>query len=83
MNNETIINGIVSDMKDELHKETEAHGPFPTTFHGKAVIEEELDELWEKIKSKTSTGNDLYEEAIQIGAMAMRFCYDLLGDECE
>ena len=45
---------------------------------GKAVIEEELDELWEEVK-KYPNADSAYmaREAIQVGAMAARFIADI------
>lgn len=71
---------IKADMIKELESATDKHGNFPTGFHGYAVIKEELEELWEAIKSKDATLDDVRYEAIQIGAMAMRFILDLCDD---
>ena len=49
---------------------------FNTAHEGYAVILEELDELWELIKTKGTTKVQLEEEAIQVGAMALRFLID-------
>ena len=50
-------------------------------MRGKAVIEEELNELWEEVK-KYPSGNDtdLLIEAIHVGAMAVRFIADVIMD---
>ena len=40
---------------------------------GYAIIKEELDELWEEIKSKNRTPTNLYIEAMQVAAMGVRF----------
>lgn len=49
-------------------------GKFNSTHEGYAVIKEEVDELWDAIKA-----NNLEEartEAMQVGAMALRFLID-------
>lgn len=54
------------------------HGPMRSGHEGKAVIEEELDELWEAVKKYP--GHDLDQwrkEAKHVGAMAVRFLADL------
>lgn len=55
---------------------------FNSAHEGYAVIKEEVDELWDCIKSnKHTTPLDRAEEALQIAAMAMRFVFDSLSDE--
>ena len=50
--------------------------PFNTPHEAYAVILEELDELWDEVRSKDGLGR-AYEEAVQVGAMALRFLVDL------
>lgn len=57
------------------------HKPFNSYHEGKAVIEEEFEELWEEIKKKNPDKAKLKAEVLQVGAMALRFYYDLLADE--
>lgn len=52
-------------------------GSFNSGHEGKAVIEEELDELWEEVRRDRPGGAAATREAIQIAAMAMRFVFDL------
>ena len=60
------------------------HKTFNSLHEGKAVIEEEFDELWAEIKKYPKESKaKLRKEAIQLGAMAMRFIYDLLADHHE
>lgn len=74
---------IAQQMLDELERATEKFGEFNGTHEGWAIIKEELDELvmtinyklWDEVKR-----NDIdaaIEECIQVGAMAMRFVYDI------
>ena len=82
--NEKLINGIAKDMVDEYKRAVEKYGfPAFNSYHeGYAVIKEELDELWEEVKKYPKQDNaKLYKEAIQIGAMAIRFVYDLLKEQ--
>jgi hypothetical protein len=44
---------------------------------GKAVIEEELEELWEHCRANTGRSPEAMAEAIQIAAMAVRYVLDL------
>lgn len=48
---------------------------FNSTHEGYAVLKEEVDELWDVIK-KNGTSIELKSEAVQIGAMALRFLMD-------
>lgn len=78
------VYNIASTIGDEFVRAVEEHG-FPTfhSYHeGYAVLKEELDELWEEVKKYPKQNKfKLKEEAIQIGAMALRFIYDLLEKE--
>lgn len=62
-------------MLNELKSATEKHGPFKTAHHGYAVILEEMDEFWQEVKH--GTPERAHEEAVQIAAMAIRYCMDL------
>ena len=50
---------------------------FASNHEGYAIILEELDELWDELKSKGATREDITGEAKQVGAMALRFLIDL------
>lgn len=53
--------------RDKFPGQSSEHGAF-------AVINEEVDELWDAIKdNKHSTNFDRMKEAVQIAAMAMRY----------
>ena len=57
--------------------------PFNSTHEGWAVIQEEVDELWDMIKASKKTRIDnprMVNECIQIAAMAYAFVKDL-GDK--
>lgn len=66
---------VFTTIHNELHRAESIHPPIKTPHEGYAVIQEEIDELWECIKS-----NNLGQAAVearQIGAMAARFLLDL------
>jgi hypothetical protein len=71
------IEWLVAIVADELRHATEKFPPFNSAHEGKAVIEEELDELWEHVKADTAYGADAMREAVQVAAMAMRYVHDL------
>jgi len=75
---------IATEIADEFVRAVEKYGfpEFHSYHEGYAVIKEELDELWEEVKKYPKQDNEnLRKEAIQIGAMALRFIYDLLQRE--
>jgi hypothetical protein len=60
-----------------------ARGSFPnfnSRHEGYAIIEEEVDELWDAIKAKGSAREHIAREAVQVAAMAIRFVEDVLPD---
>lgn len=69
---------IANEVLEELGRAVRAHGSMQSAHEGYAVILEELDELWERVKTK-GCGYDAAtrKEAIQVAAMAMRFVLDL------
>ena len=67
-------------VQEEVKKAEKKHPSFNSFHEGYAVILEEVDELWEEIKKKTSERDlvNLRLELIQIAAMCHRFDKDLL-----
>lgn len=67
----------VKDILAEHVRALEIHGPHASLHEAYAVIAEELDELWDVVRSKT-TGDQkarfraAREEAVQIAAMALK-----------
>lgn len=69
---------IAAELLQELDRANELYGTsFASPHEGYAVILEELDELFEEIKKKNPDKDKLMEEAIQIGAMAIKFIHSL------
>ena len=46
---------------------------FNSVHEGYAVMLEEMDELWDEIKRKDMSHEAIRKEAVQVGAMALRF----------
>jgi len=67
-------------IRDELDRACEKFPPMHSNHEGYAVILEELDELWLAIKvhpgGPFSNSRRIEREAIQVGAMALRFLVD-------
>ena len=72
---------IIEQIESELSGAKEKYPSLNSTHEGYAVIKEEVDELWDMIKSsKVGISDDLMEkECVQIAAMAIRFIEDLSG----
>ena len=65
---------IASFLIDELARANRRHGATFTSVHeGYAVLLEELDELWAEVKKRYPSKDRMREEAIQVGAMAIKF----------
>lgn len=82
---------VFADVARELSTATTKFAPMNSAHEGWAVIAEELDELWDEVKARTTriepvTGNKIpgrrdveamRKEAIQVAAMAIRFVIDV------
>jgi len=74
------VGAIAGEMMHEMRRATKLFGPFASGHEGYGVLKEELDELWDEIKLKDGHPTDL-RTAIHLGAMAIRFVYDLCDQE--
>jgi len=57
--------------------------PFNSAHEGWGVLSEEMDELWQHVRTNQKR-RDLQlmrKEAIQVAAMAMRFAFEVCDDE--
>ncbi len=77
------IYSLSQEMADECVRASKLFSSFNSTHEGYAVILEELDELWECIKRKGCNAQEMRKEAIQVGAMAIRFLFDLTFPEAD
>jgi transcriptional regulator with XRE-family HTH domain len=69
---------VASLMVQELKRANKLYGTsFASAHEGYAILLEELDELWDEIKKKHPDQTRLREEAIQVGAMALKFIASL------
>lgn len=77
--NETELKKISELILTETRRAMNVH---PKTFNscheGYAVILEEVNELWDEIKRNPRNDEEVKKEAIQVGAMVVRFLYDLV-----
>ena len=70
------IDIILADVKDELTSAIDRFESFHNGHEGYAVLLEEVDELWDVVKTNGSN-EAMTEEAIQVAAMAVRFVLDV------
>lgn len=52
-------------------------GGFNSAHEGFAVLQEEVDELWEEVRKKQGNREDLAKEAKQVAAMGLRFLVEV------
>ncbi len=69
------IDEAVSMVRVELLKAQAKFPAFHSSHEGYAVIHEEVDELWDEVKSNNRFKQRA--EAVQVAAMALRFLVDL------
>jgi len=72
------MDDILEDILDELAKARSANPDFPGVHGGWAVIFEEVDELWDEVRTKAHSRSKerMRNECVQIAAMAIRFIED-------
>jgi len=66
-------NDIIFSIIAELDRANKLYEPFNSPHEGYAIMLEEMDELFEEIKRKQPDKTRMREEAIQVGAMAIKF----------
>lgn len=71
----------LAEVRAELDQALARFPSFNSPHEGKAVIEEELDELWEHVKANRGRHPAARQEAIQIAAMAVRYVVDLCREQ--
>lgn len=74
---------VLSLASSELDAATENWPPFNSAHEGYAVLLEELDELWQHVKTNQKKRDiaAMRKEAIQVAAMALRFARDVCNEE--
>ncbi len=76
-----VANKLAHDIYDEAIKASTQYPSFHNAHEGLAVLWEEFEELKAEVFKKQSEYDmaRMRKEAIQVGAMALRFVYDVLG----
>jgi hypothetical protein len=79
---EPYVEQILNEVHEEIVRAMQKHPKsFNSPHEGYAVIQEELDELWETVKADFGRATVAREEAIQVAAMAVRYVLDLIGKD--
>lgn len=73
---------VVGAVTDELNNAIAAWPAFNSAHEGFAVLAEEVDELWEHVKTNQRKRDlkAMRKEAIQVAAMAMRFALEVCDE---
>lgn len=71
------VDKVLAEVRDEIERAVRKHRPMQSAHEGYAVILEELDELWDEVKSDNGRSADGIHEAIQVAAMGVRYVADL------
>jgi len=69
------------DVQREINRARSKHAPLHSLHEGYAVLLEEVDELWERVKMQNTNhegDTPTYRELVQIGAMAQRIAEDVI-----
>lgn len=71
-----LLNTASQEIVDEYRRAAQNFPPMHSPHEGWAVLKEEVDELWEAVRKGDEV--NMREEAIQVGAMALRFLLDVV-----
>lgn len=72
------MKSALEEITEELDRAMMKFPTFNSCHEGYAVLLEEVDELWDAIKTKGEGSPEVEEEAIQVAAMAIRFLHDVV-----
>lgn len=74
---------LMQDVAFELDQAVRNWPPFNSAHEGYAVLLEEMDELWDHVKTNQRRRDllKMQAEAIQVAAMAVRFALEVCSEE--
>lgn len=70
------VDDALASIRDEVLRAARKFPEFNSPHEGYAVLLEEVDELWDEVKANKGRSFDAHVEAIQVGAMAVRYMLD-------
>ena len=71
------LDKLLTDLRAEVLRAMAKHKPINSPHEGYAVIQEEVDELWDRVKIDKGRDWDARVEALQIAAMGLRYVLDI------
>lgn len=71
---------IADELVREYHRARAKFAPMNSPHEGYGVLLEEMDELWDEVRAHDHDKTKLRAEAIQVGAMALRFIHDVCDE---
>lgn len=79
----TLQNQLLLAVHNELENATANWPVFNSAHEGFAVLQEEVDELWDHVKTNQKRRDliAMRKEAIQVAAMAIRFALEVCNEE--
>lgn len=73
-----LIRRISEEIAAEATRAATIHAPLHSPHEAISVIREEFEELWDHVKADTGLTKDARKEAVQLGAMALRYILNLI-----
>jgi hypothetical protein len=73
------LDTILARIRAEVLRAGRKHPPMHSAHEGYAVLQEEVDELWDHVKADTGYSPEAMTEAGQVAAMGVRYILDLEG----
>lgn len=70
---------FAASVRCELARARQKHGPMHSHHEAYAVLLEELDEVWQEVKSQQPDPRRILSELIQVGAICQRWAEDVCG----
>lgn len=71
------VDEALAKVRAEIERAVRKHRPMNSPHEAYAVIQEEVDELWDDVKADKGREECAMKEAIQIAAMGVRYVTDL------
>jgi hypothetical protein len=68
---------VIYLVRNELERAMAKHSPMVSPHEGYAVLKEEVDELWDRVKRDDGRSGGAVHEAIQVAAMGLRYVLDV------
>ncbi len=77
------MKSLQEEIEGELYSAQSSWPPFSSAHEGFAVLKEEVDELWDHVKTNQRKRDlaAMRKEAIQVAAMACRFALEVCDEE--